>query len=298
MAILLDHRLIAAFGLLGVVLELLGSLYLAYDLLGGPTGPLRTLTEIITYVMVSLVVSVGSYLVLFEIITQFNVRLEATLGRHITFMGVVGLGLGGGIGAGLGYSVSLRARRKKYHAPRKPATHSRRIANAAIIGLVTGLFGNGIYLAVAVFPGTLHTAAQAFFIGILYNFVNGLVFGTLVARLLVRSTTNLHPKHRPTFDWLSIHVGLIAGVIIGILVGFGYWLFFGPDPALGVGGLIGAVLGGIGLGVVIGTAGRIEWWIDHLPQRRMGTFGVALILAGLALDGVQYAVSLFGLPLH
>jgi hypothetical protein len=44
-----DHRVIGIFALSGAVLDALGGLYLAYDLLGGKYGPLRTLTRCTTY---------------------------------------------------------------------------------------------------------------------------------------------------------------------------------------------------------------------------------------------------------
>jgi hypothetical protein len=44
-----DHHTIAAIALSGTALNLLGALYLAYDLLGGQHGPLRTLTRAVTY---------------------------------------------------------------------------------------------------------------------------------------------------------------------------------------------------------------------------------------------------------
>jgi hypothetical protein len=44
-----DHRTVAAIALWGTALNLLGGLYLAYDLFGGKHGPLRTLTRAVTY---------------------------------------------------------------------------------------------------------------------------------------------------------------------------------------------------------------------------------------------------------
>lgn len=43
------HDLIPILSLLGVILDALGGLYLAYDLLGGKRGPLRTITKSISY---------------------------------------------------------------------------------------------------------------------------------------------------------------------------------------------------------------------------------------------------------
>jgi hypothetical protein len=45
----MNHHTIAAVSIIGTCLDVLGSLYLAYDLLGGQHGPLRLLTRAVTY---------------------------------------------------------------------------------------------------------------------------------------------------------------------------------------------------------------------------------------------------------
>ena len=45
----MDRHVLAGIGLAGSSLDCLGALYLAYDLLGGEHGPLRTLTRCVTY---------------------------------------------------------------------------------------------------------------------------------------------------------------------------------------------------------------------------------------------------------
>jgi hypothetical protein len=52
----MDHHIVAAISITGTCLDVLGSLYLAYDLLGGQHGPLRLLTRAVTY---SIVFGVG-----------------------------------------------------------------------------------------------------------------------------------------------------------------------------------------------------------------------------------------------
>ena len=52
----MDHHIVAAISITGTCLDVLGSLYLAYDLLGGQDGPLRLLTRAVTY---SIVFGVG-----------------------------------------------------------------------------------------------------------------------------------------------------------------------------------------------------------------------------------------------
>src|SRR5277367_4207312 len=52
----MDHHTLAAVSIAGTCFDVLGSLYLAYDLLGGKHGPLRLLTRTVTY---SIVFGVG-----------------------------------------------------------------------------------------------------------------------------------------------------------------------------------------------------------------------------------------------
>jgi hypothetical protein len=52
----MDHHTVAAVSIAGTCLDVLGSLYLAYDLLGGQHGPLRLLTRAVTY---SIIFGVG-----------------------------------------------------------------------------------------------------------------------------------------------------------------------------------------------------------------------------------------------
>src|ERR1700739_1419325 len=48
----MDPHPVAAVSIVGTCLDVLGSLYLAYDLLGGQHGPLRLLTRAVTYSVV------------------------------------------------------------------------------------------------------------------------------------------------------------------------------------------------------------------------------------------------------
>ena len=48
----MDHHTLAAVSIAGISFDVLGGLYLAYDLLGGKHGPLRLLTRMVTYSIV------------------------------------------------------------------------------------------------------------------------------------------------------------------------------------------------------------------------------------------------------
>ena len=53
---------------------------------------------------------------------------------------------------------------------------------------------------------------------------------------------------------------------------------------------------GLTLGVVTAIVGSctpfVEWMADHVPEKRLGVFGVGLILIGFSLQSVQYWLAL------
>jgi hypothetical protein len=88
----IDHHTIAVVSIAGIFFDVLGSLYLAYDLLGGRHGPLRLLTRAVTYSVV------------------FGVGYGIGLGLFF--------GLAAGIATGITVSVELnRASRGLEHIP-------------------------------------------------------------------------------------------------------------------------------------------------------------------------------------
>jgi hypothetical protein len=50
---------------------------------------------------------------------------------------------------------------------------------------------------------------------------------------------------------------------------------------------------GIVTGVGITVNPYIEYYADNLPERRLGAFGIGLILCGFALQSLQYWLALF-----
>ena len=59
---------------------------------------------------------------------------------------------------------------------------------------------------------------------------------------------------------------------------------------------------GLAIGVVTAIVGPctpfIEWTADHLPERRMGVFGIGLIVVGFALQSFQYWVALLDVTIR
>jgi hypothetical protein len=242
----MDHRTLAAISIGGSGLDVLGSLYLAYDLLGGQHGPLRLLTRAVTY---SVVFGIGYGL---------------------------GLGLFFGLSAGVATGLTLafefnRASRGLDHYP-LPLE----ILFSAIRGtsFTLGLWPMvGLRFAVAF--GVLSAVGQA----VAYYFGR-------------RPGVDYAAKGRPHISrrqfWGTVNrtVGTLAAALIcsAFVQHLQHpWLF-----ALRVGLVTGMVTG-----VGITLTPFIEYYADHLPERRMGAFGVALIVCGFALQSLQYWLALF-----
>lgn len=117
----MDHHIVAAVGLTGSCLDVLGTLYLAYDLLGGQYGPLRLLTRAVTYSIVfgvGYAIGLGPFFGLTSgVSTGITVALElqrvARRGDHYplhweaVFSAIRGLGFGAGLYRMLGFQYAI-----------------------------------------------------------------------------------------------------------------------------------------------------------------------------------------------
>ena len=244
----IDKHTLALISIVGSSLDVLGALYLAYDLLGGEHGPLRTLTRGVTY----------------------------------------------GALFGAGYGLAL----------------------GPVFGLVSGV-ANGITLALEFSrasrrgpkPGFWYDTAMCairgggFALGTayLYGSVFGVTFGALstVGQVLgyqigIRPTIDYQPVARPRLTRhqflaaLNRTVGYTAaGYVTAIVAHQG-------ANALSIGVKVGLVMGVV-TAIVSTCTSFIEWMVDHVPARRLGVFGVGLILIGFTLQSVQYWVALLDL---
>ena len=246
----MDHHTVAAISITGTCLDVLGSLYLAYDLLGGQHGPLRLLTRAVTY---SVVFGVGYGL---------------------------GLGLFFGLAAGIATGITLAI---EFNRAARGLDHYS-LPWEALFSAVRGIaFGAGLYKML----GLRYAIAFAILITI------GQVFA-------------YSPGMRPAIDYSAVRRPRLTrrqfwGTVIRT---FGYiatalicsalvhhvdraWLF-----AIRVGLVTGVVTG---VGVTINP--YIEYYADNLAERRLGVFGIVLILCGFALQSLQYWLALFDVRL-
>jgi hypothetical protein len=242
----MDHHTVAAVSIAGTCLDVLGSLYLAYDLLGGPHGPLRLLTRAVTYAIV------------------FGIGYGLGLGLFF--------GLAAGIATGITLSIEFnRAARglDHYSLPWEGLFSAIRG-----FGLGAGLyrilgFGFAIVFAILITVGQIFAYSRGMRPAMDYvaarrpRLTRRQFWGTVVrtvgyiASALICSAFIHHVDH----DWaFAIRVGLVTGIVTGV-------------------------------GVTVNP--YIEYYADNLPERRLGAFGIGLILCGFALQSLQYWLALF-----
>jgi hypothetical protein len=242
---MIDKHTLALVSIIGSSLDVLGALYLAYDLLGGEHGPLRTLTRAVTY---------GAL---------FGAGYGLALGP------VFGLASGVAHGITLAWEYSRASRGES-----KPGFWLD-TAMSAIRGCGFGL--GAAYLFGARFGvtfGVLSAAGQA-----------------IAYRIGIRPTAEYRPANRPRvtrFQLLAAANRTVGYAVTGYVSSL---VARQPEHAIAVG-----LKTGLALGVVTAISGAftpfIEWTADHVPQKRMGVFGVGLILIGFALQSVQYWAAL------
>lgn len=246
----MDHHTVAAIAIAGSCLDVLGSLYLAYDLLGGPHGPLRLLTRAVTY---SILFGLGYGL---------------------------GLGLLFGVVAGpaIGVTFALELNRTAKRQDHYPLAWEGFFSALRACAFSSALYPQ-VGLDFAVVYAILLTAGQ------LVQYSRGV-------RPSMRFT--IAAKPRLTRVLLASTAMRTLGYLAAALVCSFFvqhvdhpWLF-----ATRIGVVTGLVTGA---GMTLSP--HVEYYADHIPQRRMGVVGVGLMFCGFALQSVQYWLAIFDVRL-
>jgi hypothetical protein len=241
----IERHTLALVSIVGSFFDVLGALYLAYDLLGGEHGPLRTLSRAVTY---------GA---LFG------------AGYGLAFGPVFGLATG----VAHGLTLASEFSRASKNRPTPGIWYD--TAMSAIRGA-----GFGLGLAY------------------LYRGTFGAVFGALT---MVGQVVAYRAGIRPTMDYLpASRLRLTRNQLIGVGIRTVGYAIAGYLSALIAGRRVNSLGVGVKLGLAIGVVSAIgsacipfiEWSADRVPEKRMGVFGVGLILIGFALQSVQYWVTL------
>jgi hypothetical protein len=242
----MDHHTVAAISIAGSCLDVLGSLYLAYDLLGGPHGPLRLLTRAVTY---SILFGLGY-----------------GLGLGLIF------GVASGIAIGVTFAIELN--RMSVHQD-----HYALPWEALFSAIRATAFSAALYPQVGVRFASLY--------GVL------LTAGQVIAYSRgVRPSLNYSANLRPRFSRSGLEATAVrtAGYIAAALLCSAVvqhvehpWRFASRL------GLVTGLVTGAGMAF----SPYVEYYADHLPERRLGVFGIGLMFCGFALQSLQYWLAVF-----
>ena len=246
-----DRHTLALVSIVGSSLDMLGALYLAYDLLGGEHGPLRTITRGVTY--------------------------------GVLFGGGYGLALGPifALASGVAHGVTLgwEYTRASRHKPNPGFWFDTAMSAIRGCGFALGaayLYGPTFGAAF----GALSTVGQV-----------------IAYRAGIRPTLNYRPSTRPGLTKLQFLAAVNRTVGYAVTGYVSSLVAQQREHAIAVG-----LKAGLSLGVVTAIAGSctpfVEWMADHVPAKRMGVFGVGLILIGFALQSVQYWLALLDVSIR
>jgi hypothetical protein len=232
----MNHHTVAAVSIAGSCLDVLGSLYLAYDLLGGQHGPLRLLTRAVTY---SIVFGVGYGIglgVFFGFVSGLGTgaTLSIELNRaacgldhySLPWQGLFSAIRGAAVGAGLypivgpGFAISFAAL----------------VTAGQVVGYARGIAPGMDYLA-ARRPRLTRRQFWATIVRTVAYFAAALICSHLV--------------HHLDHPWaFAIRVGLVTGIVTGVgqtvIPYIEYYADSLPQRWLGVFG-IGLILCGFAL---------------------------------------------------
>jgi hypothetical protein len=206
--------------------------------------------------------------------------------RAATYGIIFGLGYGAAFGpafgavagVGLGGILALEFWRIAYY--------QRTYGTSPLYGIGSLGAARGVVLGLA----TVHRFGWGF----------GAVFGSLCAvslaliyRLRFAPTYDYQPSESFRFRPRAVLAGLMRATVIGLAGAATGWIETRQFHAMGFGLAIGVVVGLISWLVGI-VSPRVEWYIEHLPDRHLAAFGFVMIALGLILQSVQYLVVILG----
>lgn len=247
----MDHHTIAAISIAGSCLDVLGSLYLAYDLLGGQHGPLRLLTRAVTYSVVFCIgygIGLGLFFGLVSgIATGITVSIELNRAARglphysLPWEGLFAAIRGAAFGAGLYRSLGLGFA----------------IAFAVLItaGQIVA-YSRGMRPAIDYVASRRPRLTRRQFWGTVVR-----TFGYIAAALICSAFVH-HVDHAWSF---AIRVGLVTGIVTGVGATVNPYIEFYadnlPERWLGVFG-VGLILCGFALQ-------SVQYWLALFDVRLM-----------------------------
>jgi len=257
-----------AISILGPALTITGLLYLAYDLLGRQQGPLRWLTLFATGGLAG--ITILEPIALYEV---FQSSVPTALQVELT-------------GALLGAFSALL-----FGVQDRGTNRQRFSLKGCLLGVVAAAAFWAMILGLFTRNNNLITILILLIIAAILAIPTGGMLGGFQKSFFYETLTS---KSRPSFfSWKSSLKGLGIGLIVwGILLSSVY-LFtpHGDSHSLVVNLIIILILASAGAASG-GIARFTFWWVNHLPERVLGAFGLVLAFIGAIVPVVQPLLNL------
>ena len=248
--------------ILASTLTAIGSMYLAYDLLGRQHGPLRWVSLFVTSGLVGAIV--------LEPLAVVVATMEDVPGAlQVLLIGIV-------VGSFTGILFAVP------EDPRHPRIFSGR---ASISGGLLGIFFWLALLSIFAPQGTLRTV-DTFLQLLLLATLLGVPTGILLGGFHHFFRGNDRPGRPPLFSWQSslkaFGIILLIWGIIALLVFMG----LAQEKQFYAETLVIAIIA-LSSAIPAGFAPHVFWWLNHLPDRVLGAVGFVLTLIGAMLPVIQ-----------
>lgn len=248
----MDRHTLAIISILGSSLDVLGALYLAYDLLGGEHGPLRTLSRGVTY---GVIYAAGFGLLLGPVF---------------------------GIACGVTHGLTLAW---EFSRASRGSPASGFWTDAAASAIRASSYGVGVAWYLGTPSGVIFAAAST--VGQVAAYRAG-----IRPAMDYSPAPRLHITHRQLLAVLNRTAGYGVGAALLCV-----YAARQPGRALSFGLRLGLAMGLI-TAISSAVSPLIEWGADRVPEKRMGVFGITLILIGFTLQSIQYWLALLDFPVR
>lgn len=254
---------------LATTLTVIGSLYLAYDLLGRQRGPLRWVSLFVTSGLIGAIV-------LEPVALSVAVASQGD-GQIIHAFQILLIGILLGSFSGILFAIPEN--------PRHPKIFS---GKASIIGGLLGIAFWSILLRIFIVPTGADQYLQILLLATLLGVPSGMMLGGF--HHFFRG--NYRPGKPPVFSWRSslkaLGIILVIWGVMALLVLTGS----SQEQTTIYQGTLVVLFMALSGSIPSGFAPYIFWWLNHFPDRVLGATGFVLTLIGATLPVIQPIVNI------
>jgi hypothetical protein len=297
--ILLDHQVVKGTLLIGLLLGMLGALFLAYHLLGGHAGPLRQILRLAIPGLLGGLAIVPLYLLVFLVayVATRVVAADTSLESPDLFRVLVALPLTGGF---LGVLTALYDT-PSGNVPARPTFSRHDALGGLLLALVYVVLNEALAFVRHPFDGM--SARDYWIVGTASLLAAMLVAGGSTGLWRGASRHVASETKPPRFTSRTAAIGASVAAAMSVIpnlvgaVGLALLLpqFRSPGMValnMVVGPLTGLLVVAPAGAIIGGLWPRVSWWLTHAREKRIEIIGILCLLIGFAAQAVEPVVAM------